>query len=80
LRFSVSWKAYCYEDESERRRVAEHDDDLELQTILDTLERDLRDRGELSGPRPSDYDFALLLIDRYIRFPASAAAASADDS
>jgi hypothetical protein len=80
LRFSVSWKAYCYTDERERRLVAEHGDDLELQTILGTLERDLRDRGELSGPRPSDYDFAMLLIDRYIRFPASADAPSTDDS
>jgi hypothetical protein len=71
LRFSVSWKAYCYEDESERERVEQHEDDLELVTILDVLEHDLRNRGDLAGPRPPDHDFALLLIERYIRFPAS---------
>jgi hypothetical protein len=71
LRFSVSWKAYCYEDERDRERVERHEDDLELGFILDTLERDLRERGDLTGPRPADHDFALLLIDRYIRFPAS---------
>ena len=71
LRFSVSWKAYCYEDERERQRVEQHEDDLELSPILDTLERDLRERGELTGPRPADYDFGMLLIDRYIRFPVS---------
>lgn len=76
LRFSVSWKAYCYADERERRQVVEHEDDLELRTILDVLERDLRARGELEGPRPADYDYALLLIDRYIRFPASAETAT----
>jgi hypothetical protein len=75
LRFSVSWKAYCYEDERERRRVEQHEDDLELGRILDTLERDLRDRGELAGARPSDYEFAMLLIERYIRFPAAEPAA-----
>ena len=71
LRFSVSWKAYCYEDERERELVERHADDLELPYILDTLERDLRERGALPGPRPADRDFALLLIDHYIRFPAS---------
>jgi hypothetical protein len=80
LRFSVSWKAYCYEDERERRRVEQHEDDLELPLILDTLEQDLRARGELSGPRPSDYDFAMLLIERYIRFPASAQPAAESPS
>jgi hypothetical protein len=69
LRFSVSWKAYCYEDERERRIAAEHGDDLSLGTILERLEADLRKRGRLSGPRPQEKDFALLLIDEYVRFP-----------
>jgi hypothetical protein len=73
LRFSVSWKAYCYADERERELVERHEDDLELGFILDALERDLRSRGELIGPRPPEHDFALLLIDRYVRFPASRA-------
>jgi hypothetical protein len=74
LRFSVSWKAYCYADEAERARVERHADDLELGFILDTLERDLRARGALAGPRPAEHDFGRLLIDRYIHFPASRAA------
>src|SRR5262249_9666779 len=28
IRFSVSWKAYCYADDAERRMVEEHTDDL----------------------------------------------------
>ena len=39
LRFSVSWKAYCYADERERRLVDSHEDDLALGFILDELER-----------------------------------------
>jgi hypothetical protein len=72
LRFSVSWKAYCYADEAERRAVDAHGDDLALPGILDALERDLRARGALTGPRPKDLDFGHLLIDTYVRFPAAA--------
>jgi hypothetical protein len=73
LRFSVSWKAYCYEDEADRRRTEEHSDDLDLETILATLEADLRERGRLEGPRPPETEFAHLLIGEYIHFPPSAA-------
>jgi hypothetical protein len=69
LRFSVSWKAYCYADEAERRLANAHEDDLALGFILERLEADLRERGRLAGPRPQDKDFALLLIDEYVRFP-----------
>ena len=30
IRFSISWKAYCFADEAERRAWREHRDDLEL--------------------------------------------------
>jgi hypothetical protein len=76
VRFSVSWKAYCYEDERERRLVDRHEDDLDLPTILGTLEADLRARGRLDRPRPADRDFALLLIGEYVRFPAARSAAA----
>ncbi len=82
VRFSVSWKAYCYADEAEQRLVESHADDLALPGILERLEADLRERGRLAGERPADADFALLMIDEYVRFPqpepaaAPAAAAS----
>jgi hypothetical protein len=69
LRFSVSWKAYCYEDEADRRRVENHEDDLSLEHILATLCADLRERGRLGAERPGDDDLAKLLIDEYVRFP-----------
>jgi hypothetical protein len=70
LRYSVSWKAYCFADEAERTAWAEHHDDLSLDRILATLEDDLRQRGRLDGPRPEPAAFGKLLIDEYIRFPA----------
>ena len=73
IRYSVSWKAYCYEDEVDRRRTEQHEDDLDLGRILALLEDDLRRRGRLAGTRPGEDEFARLLIDAYIRFPASSA-------
>ncbi|MDQ1403073.1 MAG: hypothetical protein QOG03_1389 [Actinomycetota bacterium] len=70
LRYSVSWKAYCFADEAERAAWESHDDDLALGFILTTLEDDLRAKGALVGDRPSDATFGKLLIDTYIHFPA----------
>jgi len=70
VRFSVSWKAYCYRDEAEHRLVDEHRDDLELGELLDVLRADLGRRG-LAVPS-DEHELARLLIDTYIRFPAPA--------
>ena len=71
IRFSISWKAYCFASPEEHDRWRLHEDDLAIDTILDTLEADLRDRGGLDGPRPAPAEFATLLMDAYIRFPAT---------
>jgi hypothetical protein len=70
IRFSVSWKAYCYADEAERRRVHEHTDDLTRARAVDVLVGDLRERGRLRDPLPDRRTLALTIIDEYIRFPA----------
>lgn len=71
LRFSVSWKAYCFADERERDAWRAHTDDLSLEYILGVLIDDLRDRRVLeAGERPpEDRDLALLLIDTYEHYP-----------
>jgi len=74
IRFSISWKAYCFADEGERRAWREHRDDLHLDHILDRLVADLRARGRVNGARPEPTALALLLIDEYVRFPAAEAA------
>jgi hypothetical protein len=69
LRFSVSWKAYCFEDEHEQRTWREGSDDLTLDVVVDRLVADLRERGEIDGDVPPDPTLALLMIDTYIHFP-----------
>jgi hypothetical protein len=69
IRFSVSWKAYCYADDAERRAVEEHTDDLTRERIVDTLVRDLRARGRLGDELPDETELALVMIDEYVHFP-----------
>jgi hypothetical protein len=74
LRYSISWKAYCFQDESEEAKWASKSDDLTLALILDVLERELRHRGVLSTSRPEPTTFAQLLVDTFIRFPTKKSA------
>jgi hypothetical protein len=74
LRFSISWKAYCFADEAERDAWRTHTDDLSLDATLATLVEDLRSRGRITGDTPASRDLALMIIDEYIRFPPSVAA------
>lgn len=75
LRYSVSWKAYCFADAAEQRAWRENVDDLTVEAVVDRLVADLRARGVISGDRPSDTVLVDLLIDTYIRYPAAAVAA-----
>ena len=74
LRYSISWKAYCFADEAEKAKWADKTDDLTLDYILDTLESELRTRGVLTGARPDPTSFAQALVNEFIRFPAAKAA------
>jgi hypothetical protein len=76
LRFSISWKAYCFADEAERRRWREHIDDVSVDFIVDRMLDDLRGRGVLGRSRPSDFELAETIIDTYIRYPQPTVAAS----
>jgi hypothetical protein len=71
LRYSVSWKGYCFSDDDERDAWADHHDDLTLASILDHLVADLVDRGRIAQ-RPSDAELGRLMIDEHVRFPAPA--------
>ncbi|HEV7886080.1 MAG TPA: hypothetical protein VGO92_00860 [Acidimicrobiales bacterium] len=76
IRYSLSWKAYCFVDEAERAAWSAHTDDLTLAMILDRLTADLCDRAVLASPDHglSDAELGRLLIDTYVRFPAPEAA------
>ena len=70
LRFSVSWKAYCFTDEAERDRWRLHRDVLTVGDVVSRLVEDLRDRGLIEGDVPANPELELLMIDSYIHFPA----------
>lgn len=69
LRFSVSWKAYCFESTEERDAWRAHADDLTIDVVLDRLVADLRARGRIGDTVPADEELAKVLVDEYIRFP-----------
>ncbi len=69
LRFSVSWKAYCFRDDAERRAWQTRTDDLRVDDVVDRLVDDLRARGRIEGERPGDLTLVDMLIDEYVRFP-----------
>jgi hypothetical protein len=75
LRYSISWKAYCFADAAERAAWERHSDDLALTDILDTLIADLVARGRLgsAADRPDDVALGRMIIDEYTRFPTPAA-------
>ena len=70
LRFSISWKAYCFADEAEQRAWREHADDLLVAAVVDRLLADMRRRGALGEDEQlSDHDLVERIIDTYIHFP-----------
>jgi hypothetical protein len=69
LRFSISWKAYCFEDERQRDAWKANTDDLNLNVVLNRFIADLRARERILGPIPSQSELALMIIDEYIVFP-----------
>jgi hypothetical protein len=71
LRFSVSWKAYCFRDAHERDSWREHRNDLTLDAILDRLVDDLQSRDRVAADVARDHALGLLLIDEYVKFPLS---------
>ena len=77
LRFSVSWKAYCFTDAHERDVWRAHADDLTIDAILDTLVDDLHARGEVARDVTRDADLGRVLIDTYIHFPSTRAPSTA---
>jgi hypothetical protein len=69
VRYSISWKAYCFADEDEHRGYVEHRDDLPLSRIVPTLTGLLADRGVLPDRRLNEEELAAIMIDELIPFP-----------
>jgi hypothetical protein len=70
LRFSVSWKAYCFADERERSAWRDHTEDLGVETAVERLIADLVARGVATTDTPRA-ELGSRLIDEYVVFPAA---------
>lgn len=70
MRFSISWKAYCFRSEDERRAWRSGADDLTIDAVLDRLCADLRERGRIDDERPPNRELAEILVAEYVKFPA----------
>ncbi len=70
LRLSVSWKAYCFADDAERDAWCTHHDDLNVDTVLDTLAADLVERGVVEPDPTRDGALGVLMIETYVRYPS----------
>jgi hypothetical protein len=75
LRFSVSWKAYCFADEAERTAWRDHTDDLTTEAIVTRLVDDLVAREVVPAGVAVDRDLGLTMIDAYVRYPGAPAPA-----
>lgn len=72
IRYSISWKGYCFRDQADRTVWEGHSDDLVLDEIIDIFEQDLRRSGRLQGERPQPDVFAQLMVETYVRYPRPA--------
>tara|TARA_A100001037_G_scaffold266912_1_gene259413 strand:- start:16055 stop:17152 length:1098 start_codon:yes stop_codon:yes gene_type:complete len=69
VRFSVSWKGYCFRDDAERKAWVEHSDDLSMEFILERLTDDLLERGLLRNRNPDNVTMARAIVDAYYHAP-----------
>jgi hypothetical protein len=69
IRYSISWKGYCFSDATERATWGSGSDDLSIDEILDTLEGELRERNVMHGQRPEPDAFARMLVETFVHFP-----------
>jgi hypothetical protein len=71
LRFSVSWKGYCFSDEDEMSLWTSHAEDLRESAIVDDLVTAMCERGVLASKDHglSDTELGILMVDTFVRFP-----------
>ena len=69
IRYSISWKAYCFPDACAHQMWSDHSDDVDLSDVIPRLEDLLADRGVLPERELSEDELARLMIDELIPFP-----------
>ena len=72
IRYSISWKAYCFADDEAEALWESGADTLSTADIIVILEAALRKRGLLKAARPNPTELALLLVDTFVKYPTAA--------
>ena len=72
LRVSLVWRSVCFKSEQEMESWdPKMPPKIDGKEILQTLENDLRKKGVIqeNEARPEPVDFAIMLIDNYVKYP-----------
>lgn len=69
IRYSISWKGYCFRDQRARQAWETHSDDLAMEQILDVFEEEMRRRGVFTSQRPAPDLFARLMVETFVHYP-----------
>jgi len=69
LRYSISWKGYCFVDADSHHKWRQSEDCLNLSNVQEIFEKDLRQRGVHGVAALSPDDYARLLVATYVSFP-----------
>jgi hypothetical protein len=74
VRMSISWKAYCFADDSEERSWRDGRDDLPVESVVPRLTELMVERGALprSDHGMSERELAETFIDELVPFPSPA--------
>jgi len=72
LRFSVSWRARCFADEADERKMRDPARALTRERAVQILCDDLRSRGRIGEEAPDEAELARTIAAEYIKFPPAA--------
>ena len=73
LRYSISWKGYCFDSVSSHQKWLAGEDSLTIAQVQHIFEDDLVQRGIRNTNTLSPNDYAQLLVQTYVSFPQGAA-------
>jgi hypothetical protein len=69
IRYSISWKAYCFADDDAYRTWEDHTDDLDVRQIIPALTQLMVRRGVLPDREVSEEELGRAMIDEFVVFP-----------
>jgi hypothetical protein len=73
LRYSISWKGYCFDSPASHQKWLVGEDSLTIAQVQHIFEDDLAQRGIRNTNTLSPNDYAQLLVQTYVSFPEGAA-------